>query len=261
MFSLPSPQALVSTFLSLTLLSACAIEGSGHIETIEPKLDGDVRELSVHSGLRATVTQGDKPSLRITGDDNLLEELVTRESKGTLEIGLPDSLGGYRPSEPILVEASLPLATRFSSSGGGRLTLEGMFEGDDLALHGSGGGQLTVEGFTGTSLFLGQSGGGTARLAELELETLLIESAGGGEVRLSGQAGDLAVQLSGGGRLEALDLMAKAVSLDLSGGSDARVHATSSLDANVSGGGTVTYRGEPKTIKKELSGGSQLESE
>lgn len=61
--------------------------------------------------------------------------------------------------------------------------------------------------------------------------------------------------------LEALDLMAKAVSLDLSGGSDARVHATSSLDANASGGGTVTYRGEPKTIKKELSGGSQLESE
>ncbi len=261
MLSLRHLKTIASASFSLVLLCGCAIEGSGHIETMDTKLDGDIRELKVQSGLHATVTQGKSPSLRIAGDDNLLEELVIRESKGTLEVGFPSGLGGYHPTQPIAVEASLPLASHFSSSGGGRLILKDTFKGDDFSLNVSGGGELVVEDLRGTSLSLDQAGGGSAQLSELDLETVLIDSAGGGEVRLSGQTSELEVEVSGGGRLEALDLRAKSVTLDLSGGSQAKVHATSSLRANVSGGGSVTYRGEPKTIEKDLSGGSQLEPE
>lgn len=261
MLALHSFKTLAPTFLSLALLCGCAIEGSGHIETIDPELQGDIQELKVHSGLHATITQGKKRSLRITGDDNLLEELVVRESQGTLEIGFPDSLSGYRPTQPIVVEASLPIATQFSSSGGGHLTLKDTFKGDDFSFDISGGGKLVAEDLRATSVFLDQSGGGSARLSDLDVETVLINSTGGGEVRLTGQTSELEAEVSGGGRLEALELQAKSVTLDLSGGSDAKVHATSSLRAHVSGGGSVTYRGKPKTIEKDLSGGSELKPE
>jgi hypothetical protein len=248
--------------LTVPMLSACAIEGSGSIETIEPPLeDRTIAELELNFGLEAVVSQGETAQVSITGDDNLLAELVVRQSGETLFIGFPDSVGGYHPTRPIRVEAVLPEAARFVSSGGGVISLDGPFDGDHFEFVLSGGGSLDAASITGKSVLVELSGGGDARLDDLDVDSVEIDSSGGGAAEVSGRAGALEANLSGGGTLDAIECEAAAVSLELSGGSDASVHATEFLDVSASAGGTVVYRGDPETIEKDLSGGSELEKE
>lgn len=248
--------------LTIPMQSACAIQGSGSIETIEPPLEaGTITELELNFGLEAVVSQGEPAQVNITGDDNLLAEIVVRQTGEKLFIGFPDSLGGYRPTRPIQVEAVLPEAERFVSSGGGALLLDGPFDGDHFEFVLSGGGSLETQSIAGKSVLVELSGGGDARLDAIDVDSVEIDSSGGGAAEIRGRAGALEADVSGGGTLDAIECEAEAVSLESSGGSVASVHATDLLDVSVSGGGTVVYRGDPETIEKELSGGSELKKE
>lgn len=248
--------------LTVPMLGACGIQGSGNIETIEAPLGaGDIAELELNFGLEAVVSQGSPAQVNITGDDNLLAEIVVRQTGETLFIGFPDSVGGYRPTQPIRVEAVLPDAERFVSSGGGVISLDGPFDGDHFEFVLSGGGSLDADSVAGKSVLVDLSGGGDARLDAIDVDSVEIDSSGGGAAEIHGRAGALEANLSGGGTLDAIECEADAVSLDLSGGSDASVHATEFLDVSVSAGGTVVYRGDPETIEKDLSGGSELKKE
>lgn len=248
--------------LTLPLLNACAIQGSGNLETIEPALEtGTITELEFNFGLEAVISQGEPAQVTITGDDNLLAEIVVRQTGETLFIGFPDSVGGYRPTRPIQVEAVLPEAQRFVSSGGGVILLDGPFDGDHFEFVLSGGGSLETHSIAGKSVLVEFSGGGDALLDGLDVDSVNIDSSGGGTAEIRGRTGALEADVSGGGSLDAIECEADAVSLELSGGSDASVHATEVLDVSASAGGTVVYRGDPETIEKDLSGGSELKKE
>lgn len=257
-------QLILTGIFTLTapLLNACAIQGSGNIETIQPPIEaGTITELELNFGLEAVVSQGTPAEVSITGDDNLLAEIVVRQSGETLFIGFPDSVGGYRPTQPIRIEAVLPDAERFVSSGGGVISLDGPFDGDHFEFVLSGGGSLDADSIVGKSVLVELSGGGDARLDTIDVDSVDIDSSGGGATEVRGRTGALEAHLSGGGTLDAIECEADAVSLELSGGSDASVHAIELLEVSASAGGTVVYRGDPETIEKDLSGGSELKKE
>lgn len=256
---------IISLFLLCLTLTSCdafAIKGSGTIGTLEPELQlEEVDELEIASGLTALVSRGKDANLRITGDDNLLAELVIREHSHRIYIGFPDSAGGYRPTQPIYIEVTLPKLESIVSSAGSDIALDPDFEGVALDLEISGGGTLEASALTAKSVALDVSGGGDVSLRNLHLDEITLDLSGGGDAELTGQADTLEAHLSGGGTLDAIECETRVASLELDGGADASVHATEVLDVEASGGGTIVYRGAPDTIKKHLSGDAELTRE
>jgi preprotein translocase subunit SecD len=87
-----------------------------------------------------------------------------------------------------------------------------------------------------------------------------IDLSGGSRVTMSGQATDLTATGSGGSNFNLEDLQANDASVDLSGGSQCRVNISGRLDAMLSGGSQLHYKGNPTLGEIDSSGGSIISS-
>lgn len=83
---------------------------------------------------------------------------------------------------------------------------------------------------------------------------LSVEASGVGSIALSGRVDSLKAQLSGVGSLEAEDLAADRVKTDLSGVGSANVRAEKAISGNVSGIGSLTWKGAATEVSTHVSG-------
>ena len=83
---------------------------------------------------------------------------------------------------------------------------------------------------------------------------LAVEASGVGSITLAGRVDSLKVELSGVGRLEADELIADRVRTSLSGVGSATVRAEKSIDGNVSGVGSLTWKGAATEVSTHVSG-------
>lgn len=109
---------------------------------------------------------------------------------------------------------------------------------------------VSVPDLTGLSL----SGTGTIKATGIASDELVLRLSGTGTVAASGKAGSLRVDLSGTGDVAAKQLESKDAVVDLRGTGSARLHASRSVDARLSGTGSVKVHGHPQQVKKSVSG-------
>ena len=83
---------------------------------------------------------------------------------------------------------------------------------------------------------------------------LAVETSGVGSLKLAGRVDSFKAELSGVGSLEADALAADRVDTNLSGVGSAHVRAEKSLKANVSGVGSMTWRGAATDVSTNVSG-------
>ena len=98
------------------------------------------------------------------------------------------------------------------------------------------------------------SGAGDLTLEGHDLRRLDVSLTGAGTLRGSGSAERLDLMLSGAGDIDLEGLVAADVSAMLSGAGNIVVHATRSLDAKVSGVGTISYVGDPAEVQRAVMG-------
>ena len=83
---------------------------------------------------------------------------------------------------------------------------------------------------------------------------LAVETSGVGSIKLNGRVDSLKAELSGVGSLEADALAADRVDTNLSGVGSAHVRAEKSLRANVSGVGSLSWKGAATDVTTNVSG-------
>jgi Putative auto-transporter adhesin, head GIN domain len=111
-----------------------------------------------------------------------------------------------------------------------------------------------VEITTTTLDTLRLSGAGDLTVEAADHERLDVSLTGAGTLRASGSVERLDLMLTGAGDVELESLVAADVSAMLSGAGNIVVHATRSLDAHVSGVGTIAYAGDPAEVKRAVTG-------
>ncbi len=89
-------------------------------------------------------------------------------------------------------------------------------------------------------------------------ERFKLEVSGAGKVTLAGETKDLLIEVSGAAAVDAAKLTATTVKVEGSGAISVTVRAADSLTAIVSGAGRVAYFGDPKQVKRSLSGVAKL---
>ena len=88
--------------------------------------------------------------------------------------------------------------------------------------------------------------GSSANVANFAMShDISVSASGGSTITMNGQANGLSASCSGGGGLKLSNFHVNTASVQLSGGSSATIGVSDKLDANLSGGSSLTYSGNP----------------
>lgn len=105
------------------------------------------------------------------------------------------------------------------------------------------------------SLEMIESSGANSIWAEgFDEDKLDIGLSGAGSVDLRGDVRKLRIDVSGAGSIEASKLYAEYVKVYISGAGSADVYASESIDAKVSGVGSIDFYGDPRDVRTDISG-------
>lgn len=202
-------------------------------------------------------TQGRTHSLSITTDKNIMGYLKIRVIDNVLTIRTED---GYNicPTSFTMRGSSVNLE-KIQITGGGDFYLDSSLKGNELDAYITGGGSLFME--NPVVLKEGNlkiTGGGDLKAKSLSCEEININVTGGGDAYLQGKADEGEISITGGGDLHAYGFEIKKLDAHISGGGTAEVFVSENLNANVTGGGDLYYKGNPKAKKTHSTGGGDI---
>jgi hypothetical protein len=98
------------------------------------------------------------------------------------------------------------------------------------------------------------SGTGEMKIAGLANQSFAMSLPGTGQLSVTGSTSSLRVVVDGTGQISAKDLAAKSAKVEVNGTGSAVLRVTDSLEANVTGTGSIDVHGKPARVKKSVSG-------
>lgn len=218
------------------LIMSCNLLSNFGIKVINPS-KVNISENRAVSGFKAidfstlgkvNILPGDVETLNISGPDNLVPEIITEVSNGTLIIRTKENLNiTSLPSEnPLTFTIVVKELTGLDVSGLGDIQLETM---------------------STPSFAIDMSGAGKILVNQITTDSLSIDLSGVGGVEISGEAAETSIDVSGAGGVNAPDLKARTANISISGLGSVTVWVTDQLTGDISGGGSVSYYGNPQT--------------
>jgi len=116
---------------------------------------------------------------------------------------------------------------------------------------------VTESKLTLNNLSLHSSGASDVRM-ELAVKKLDLNCSGASKLRLAGTATEVTADLSGACDIFGFELICETFSIELSGAGKAQIHVTKKIDAEISGAGSVHYKGNPTIINQTVSGAGSI---
>ncbi len=252
------------------------ITGSGTLVTENRTVSGfDKVDLKGLGNL--TIEVGDKESLTVTADDNLIDYITTEVFNDTLDIGIKPNLS-LTPSRSIEYKLTVKDLSSITLSGFGNINV-GDLTSEDLEVKLSGSGDLNfstlhaenalirVSGFGNIDadlMVIDQpnleiTGSGDIKVEDLQAITLEVKISGFGNADLEGATTDLNIELLGSGNYRGGDMQSEDARVKITGFGDATVWATDNLDVTITGSGNVDYYGNP-SLSQTLTGFGKINS-
>jgi Putative auto-transporter adhesin, head GIN domain len=231
---------IIRWFLSLILLllvscDSKTIVGSGKIAKDSRPVSG-FEKVSISGSGHLFIIQGEKESLEIVCDDNIVPHIRTVVEKGILKIG-PQGVS-LNPSEPIKYNLSLKKLNFLETSG------SVLVKGDTLKTK---------------DLKVMISGSGKFDLKKLDAQSILFDISGSGKIDIAaGNANNQIISISGSGDITAPNLKSAETDITVSGSGKANIWVANRLDFDISGSGLLNYYGSP-VVSGNVSGSAKIE--
>jgi hypothetical protein len=208
-------------------------KGNGNVKT-EKREVGSFSAISASSGLDVYLRQGDKESVRVEADENLMEHIITKVKGNDLILKVD---GNIRRATKMNIYVTLVDINELRISSGSDVETNGMIKVSDL--------EISV------------SSGADAKL-ELDGQNISCSVSSGADANLSGKADFFYGKASSGSDLRAKALTAIACKAKASSGGDVSVWAEESIEASASSGGDVSYYGGPEKVNVSSSSGGDV---
>ncbi len=222
---------LVAFSLALTSCGG-VVTGSGNVKT-ETRDIHNINRISLDGVGNLFIKQGDKESLKIEAEDNVLPIIITDVNNGQLNIsfrrsGFPVDL---MPTKPINFFLTVKDLNGIDLSGAANIK------------------EATIK--TGT-MDLSTSGSSDV-VMNIRANELTSRSSGSSKFNMSGTVDRQEVDISGSGTYSAADLASKECRVGISGSGSCTVKVSSRLNVSISGSGNVAYIGNP-SVSQSISG-------
>jgi hypothetical protein len=111
----------------------------------------------------------------------------------------------------------------------------------------SGAAKFTLDTLSTKSLTIDLSGAGEVVVGKLTAESVSGSISGLGGIEMTGEVSSATFDISGAGSIKASDLKIKTATITISGIGGADLWVTDRLTGEISGGGSVSYYGNPQT--------------
>ncbi|MDX1416516.1 MAG: head GIN domain-containing protein [Candidatus Promineifilaceae bacterium] len=226
---------LMSLFIGVILLSACdtmrVVRGTGGMTE-------EMREVSGFNAIALDglgtmfIEQGDKESLRIEAEDNLISFLESEIEENTLLLRGRTGIN-IVPTQGIFYYLTVRDLESISVNGLGNVDLR----------------ELNTPQLT-----LAINGGGEINAQNLDTPQLEVKINGLGSLNMDGgQVQEQHVTIDGGGSYSARTLASDAAEISINGLGSATIWAEENLDVSIDGGGSVQYTGKPR-VNQSING-------
>lgn len=233
--------ALAFGVLSAGILGACGLieitakDGSGSAETVVYDFDS-FDQVDIGNGFEADITIVDgPPSVEITMDDNLVEDLEVKVDGDELIIGMKNGMYDFKVVPEAVI--SMPSITKLDASGATDTTLVGLAE-TDFEVEVSGASRVTIEG--------------TA-------DRLVVDTSGASFLEIEGSANEVRIDASGASKIDLSDLAADTASIDLSGSSSVELDQIARVTGEASGASSVEVESQDAVVTVNTSGSASVD--
>ena len=267
----------ISTALLLFVLSISAAIA----QTRETKDVSTFTKISFRVSGKLYLKQGSPQKVEIEGKKDALEKIevevegnrlvIKREGNGWMDWSFGDD------DDKVNVYVTVKDIEGLSVSGSGDLIGQGKITSSDLDLNVSGSGLLQLEAAVSGDLEADVSGSGEIVLkgscrnydsdvsgsGRIDLDVAISEKAtfgvsGSGKIQAAGTANEVKTNISGSGKVLAANLETNKCEVRISGSGDVEINVKSELDANISGSGSVSYKGNPSHVNSHASGSGHV---
>jgi len=229
---------LLALGLMLTVSSGCTyasqgVKGDGNVVKQERSVS-PFNSIEVGGAFKVFLTQGDKESLVVEADENLLDIIETEVHGNTLEIKTTKDI---RDSKVMNIYVTFSDLKSLDISGACNLKSENKLKLGDLEMECSGASDIMLK---------------------LTAGHMSLECSGASQMELYGMAESMDIDVSGASHFDASDFEVKVCNADVSGASHGKVFVTGELSADVSGAGSLKYKGDAVLKDHDVSGAGSL---
>ncbi|MDY0200649.1 MAG: head GIN domain-containing protein [Tenuifilaceae bacterium] len=184
------------------------------------------------------LTQGSEFSLRIEGDEDILQHIKTEVVGNMLRIVNEKRYQLRWNRDKVKIFVTMPEVEGLSVSGSGDIVAQNPIRANLLSLKVSGSGDISIPSLT--------------------LNQLKASISGSGDLDVAGKAmaSNADISISGSGSAKFKGIVFDDVNITISGSGDAFVEASETLKARVAGSGDILYLGNPRVDTKVSGSGS-----
>lgn len=229
----PIINKILLLFCIALFTSACKSEYP--IKTVSEKraVSEIFTKIQVQNGITAYISMDNQKDITVEADENQLVHIKTEIKDDILNIY---TLHNNRDIKTKNVYISIDTISAITAKKGANIYSENTLLSEKIDL---------------------DSGGGCIVNLQLNTNHLQIKSRGGSEIKLKGRTESLEAKSHSGSSIEGYQLIATDVKAEVSSGAEIEITATGSIFGKASSGGSIKYKGKPKsTQKKTNSGGS-----
>jgi len=225
----------------VVLLASCGfpiryteVRGSGNIDTEARQITGfDAIELNGIGNV--VIRQGEKESLQVAADDNLLKYIGSDVNGRTLMLEIQEGVH-LVPSDSIKYLVTVKSLNQILIDGAGK---------------------IEVSPLTAGNLKISINGDGIVNFDDVLADVLAVDISGLGEVNAAGEVNTLYVNLSGSGKIQVSEMRARMGTFDVSGSGEISAWVTDVLTVDISGSGMMDYYGSP-VVNATISGSGNV---
>ena len=219
------------------LLTACnsiiGIHGNGNVLK-ETRTVSSFKGIEVSGAFDILIRQGAVEEVVIESDANLLPVIVTEVKENILHIDTKKEVSHVTTMKVYITVKHL---SSIDASGAVDIRTDGKLSGQELSLDAS--------GATDTKL-------------ELAYQKLKLDCSGASKIRLSGYSNQAKLDLSGASDIFGYDLLVENYDIEISGAGNAQINVTKKLRAEISGAGSIKYKGTPADVDQSVSGAGSI---
>ena len=229
---------LVSLFLGITsLFASCNMiggtSGDGNVLK-ETRKVSTFDAIDVSGAFDIIIKQGVAEEVTVEADANLLPIIRTEVVGGTLKI---ETRKPVHHVTVMKIYVTVKDLKRIDVSGAVDIQTDGRLTVPELSIDGSGASDAKMD---------------------IAVQKLKLDCSGASKLKFSGTAVDVNMDLSGASDIFGFDLAAENYDIQISGAGTAQINVSKKLHAEISGAGSVKYKGSPTEVDQSVSGAGSI---
>lgn len=195
---------------------------------------GDFTGVKASDPINIEISQSEENTIKVNAPGNVPDQIKTKMDGDILEISVD---GKIKTEKPVIIFIGIKSLKSLDISGAAEVKSGNQLNCDILNIESFGAGDVNLE---------------------VKANEIKAKIGGAGDVKLKGSTQKLDASITGAGELKAFALETNKAKVKASGAGNAKINVAESLDADVSGAGSVIYKGNPADRNVDISGAGSV---